>query len=396
LEKEINEIAIEKGGPQMKPSDDIYRRLQQHIDRMPIPFPATKSGVELRLLKHLFTPQEAEIALALNAVPEPVERIHKRLRGTHISLEHLGEALANMVVKGAITGGRVTSGGKPALGYGKAPLMVGMYELQVDRLTKEFLGNKQAYMEEGFGNPIVTKKTSQMRTVPINAEVGEPGMIGQYDDIRRYVRGAGGPFGVHNCICRQARSLLGQPCQRVESHETCLTFGDTAVGMQRLGHARLIPREEMLALLDQAERCGLVLQPENSQSPHFICCCCGDCCEVLMSARKMPRPGEYFKTNFQAHVDAGLCEGCKTCVKRCPMDAVSVKDKLATVSTDRCIGCGLCASTCKKAAIRLRPREKQYVPPRDRQAMYQKIMMERYGPLSMIAKGVRMKLGMKL
>jgi len=32
---------------------DIYRILQQHLDRMPIGFPPTKSGVELRLLKHL-------------------------------------------------------------------------------------------------------------------------------------------------------------------------------------------------------------------------------------------------------------------------------------------------------------------------------------------------------
>ena len=379
----------------MKDSDDIYRRLQQHIDRMPIPFPATKSGVELRLLKHLFTPEEAEIALALSALPEPVEKIHKRLRGKHISLERLGEALANMVKKGAITGGRVTSGGKPALGYGKAPLVVGMYEFQVDRLTKPFLEDIQAYMGEAFGDPILTKKTSQMRTVPINTEVGEPGTIGLYDDIRGYVRGFEGPFGVQNCICRQAQSLLGHTCQR-GGHETCLTLGGAAVGMHSLGHARLIPREEMLDLLDKAERNGLVLQPQNSQAPEFICCCCGDCCGVLMNARKMPRPAEFFKTNFQAHVDAGLCEGCKTCVKRCPMDAVSMEDKLAVVDADRCIGCGLCVSTCKKAARRLRPREEQFTPPRDQQAMYQKIMMERYGPLRMIAKGARMMLGMKL
>jgi Fe-S-cluster-containing hydrogenase component 2 len=78
------------------------------------------------------------------------------------------------------------------------------------------------------------------------------------------------------------------------------------------------------------------------------------------------------------------------------MDAVGVEDKLAVVDTQRCIGCGLCASTCTKAAIRLRPREDQRIPPRDRQAMYLKIMMERYGPLRTLAKGARMILGMKL
>ena len=45
---------------------DLYRRLQRHLDNAPIPLPASPSGAELRLLKHLFTPQEAEIALSLS------------------------------------------------------------------------------------------------------------------------------------------------------------------------------------------------------------------------------------------------------------------------------------------------------------------------------------------
>ena len=56
----------------MNKESDLYRRLQRHLDSMPIPFPATESGVELSLLKRLFSPREAEIALALSAVPEPV------------------------------------------------------------------------------------------------------------------------------------------------------------------------------------------------------------------------------------------------------------------------------------------------------------------------------------
>ena len=61
---------------------DVYRRLQKHIDNMPVGFPATESGVELRILKRLFTPEEAEVGLLLSAVPEDLERIHRR---THIS-----------------------------------------------------------------------------------------------------------------------------------------------------------------------------------------------------------------------------------------------------------------------------------------------------------------------
>jgi hypothetical protein len=39
---------------------EIYRKLQKHLDTLPIGFPPTESGVEIRILKHLFTPKQAE------------------------------------------------------------------------------------------------------------------------------------------------------------------------------------------------------------------------------------------------------------------------------------------------------------------------------------------------
>jgi electron transport complex protein RnfB len=79
---------------------ELYRRLQRHLDRMPIPFPATDSGVELSLLERLFTPREAKIALALSVAPEPAEKIHRRLKSMRISVAELRETLEAMVRKG--------------------------------------------------------------------------------------------------------------------------------------------------------------------------------------------------------------------------------------------------------------------------------------------------------
>ncbi len=66
----------------MRSQTDVYRRLQRHLDKMPVGFPATDSGVELRILRRLFTPEEAEVGLLLSAVPEPLDRIHSRAKGT--------------------------------------------------------------------------------------------------------------------------------------------------------------------------------------------------------------------------------------------------------------------------------------------------------------------------
>ena len=377
----------------MNPEEDLYRRLRRHIDSMPIAFPATESGVEIRLLKRLFSPREAEIALALNVVLEPLGKIHRRLAVMGITAEELRRTLNQMMVKGAINAGMVRSRGREELGYGKAPLVVGMFEFQVDRLTREFVEDFHAYMEEGFREAAFSGKTGQMRTVPINAEVGDPAAIGSYNDIRGYVRKAAGPFAVMNCVCKQAQELVGHSCTKSDTKETCMLLGIAAEGMRRLGHARLISREEFLERLDHAEKVGLVLQPQNNRNPGFVCCCCSDCCEVLTNVSKLPRPVDYFVTNYQARVDAELCTGCAICRKRCPMGAVLVTDKLARVDHDRCIGCGLCASTCEPGAIRLHPRERQSVPAVNSDAMYRKILVERYGPLRTIAKAARLMTG---
>jgi hypothetical protein len=36
------------------PDTHVYRRLQQRIDELPVPFPRSDSGAEIRLLRALF------------------------------------------------------------------------------------------------------------------------------------------------------------------------------------------------------------------------------------------------------------------------------------------------------------------------------------------------------
>ena len=69
------------------------------------------------------------------------------------------------------------------------------------------------------------------------------------------------------------------------------------------GAARFITKDETLAFLDRADREGLVVEPQNTQDPLFICCCCGCCCGVLTTAKKLPRPAAFFATNYHAAVE---------------------------------------------------------------------------------------------
>ena len=360
--------------------EDLYRALQRHLDRMPVPYPATESGVELRILKQLFTPEEAQLALCLSAIPEPLGTIHRRVR-SNMSREQLREALQRMAEKGSIH--KVSDPKGPR--YGKAPLVIGMYEAQVDRLTPELERDVRAYMEEAFAPAFLGPQTPQMRTVPVNKSIPVEHVVANYDDIRGFVQASPGPFAVIPCVCRQGRAVTGQPCKQTNEPRNCLMFGMAASAMTKNGIARPVSKEEMLGFLEQADRQGLVLQPQNTANPLFVCCCCGCCCGVLTGAKKRPRPAEFFQTDFLAVVEHDKCEVCGMCETRCQMDAIAADGEPPVVDEDRCIGCGLCVTTCPSGAMSLRKKERRPPPPKDTTALYTTLFKERYGPLGAAA-----------
>ena len=356
--------------------DELYRALQRHLDRMPVPFPATESGVEIRILKQLFTPDEARLALCLSAIPETLGTIHRRTR-RQMSREQLGQALDRMAEKGSI---QKLPGKKGPL-YGKAPLAVGMYEAQADRLTPELERDVRTYFEGAFARGFLGRPTPQMRTVPVHKSIPVERAVASYDYIRGCVEAMQGPFAVIPCICRRGRALTGQPCKQTTEPRNCLVFGAVATMMINRGIGSPVSKEEMLGFLELADREGLVLEPQNTQNPLFVCCCCGCCCGVLTMAKTLPKPAEFFQADFLAVVDRDKCQVCGTCATRCQMDAITGDEGPPVVVEDRCIGCGLCVTTCPSEAMSLRKKERRPPPPKDTAELYSKIFRERFGPL---------------
>ncbi|MFA6365617.1 MAG: [Fe-Fe] hydrogenase large subunit C-terminal domain-containing protein [Candidatus Hydrogenedentales bacterium] len=50
------------------------------------------------------------------------------------------------------------------------------------------------------------------------------------------------------------------------------------------------------------------------------------------------------------YLDSSLCVGCTTCVRRCPTQAIRVRDGKAHITEERCIDCGECIRACPKGA----------------------------------------------
>jgi electron transport complex protein RnfB len=357
-------------------ADDIYRQLQRHLDGLPVGFPPTESGVEIRILKHLFDPEEAALATRLSLIPEPLSRVHARVAGeTGASLHEMEAVLDRMFRKGTV----LMRSDRGEKWYGNAMLVVGMYELQVDRLTKEFAQDMLQYLDEAFGQELFRSRVPQLRTIPVRKSVPHERYVSTYDDVRHIVENVEGQIAVANCVCRQSKDVVGTSCRHTTLRETCLIFGAMALQHLEIGSARRITRQEALEVLGKAEEAGLVLQPENVQRPHYICCCCGDCCGVLTTLNRFPRPVEFYVSNHRATVDQQRCNGCEACSDRCQLSAITIVDGTARVDLGRCIGCGNCAVCCSVHAIRLEKKDEETVPPLGTKALYLNIMSGKAG-----------------
>jgi len=378
---------------------EIYRALQLHLDKGPVGFPATPSGLEITLLKKLFTPREAQIGGCLsNIKPEPAAVICRRAKkaGINIPPDDFKQALDEMARKGLII---VSSEGLREKRYKNAGMTAGgIVDFQVNRLTKDLVDTFHEYHAEVFARAEMTGNRSipQLRTIPVAKAIATPDKhaIAIYDDVRRLVEDAPGPFAVANCICRQTKDLQGHPCQYSDIRETCLQIGpDHARQYVEMGIARYISKEEVYGVLDKAEQAGFILQPENSLKPEAICCCDGDCCMLLSSVKKAPNPSAMYASNYFVAVDSSLCQACGKCVTRCQLEARALADGVSTVNTDRCIGCGNCVITCPSGATKLVKKPVTLVPPKDKTAAMLTIMSAKAGRWGMLKIRLKMLVG---
>jgi ferredoxin len=310
--------------------------------------------VELKILKHLFTPEEAELAIRLTVIPETAGVVGRR---SGMPAARVEKMLDKMARKGLILD--VVSPGEP-IRYQAAHFAIGIWEFQVDRLDPELVRYVEAYrasfIDEGWA------KMPQIRTVPVHASIGDSLRTLPHERALKLLN-RHDTFLVAPCICRRERALINQACSKPEHY--CLILGSAAELFHRNGIGRFVDKSEMAEMIRQADDHGLVLQPSNARQITNICCCCGCCCGVLTSFKSYPRPGEMVHSAFVTVYDRSLCTGCGVCVDRCPMEALRMDGEAASFAPERCIGCGLCNTTCPTQALTLtrRPAAEQPMIP---------------------------------
>ncbi|MBU2547644.1 MAG: 4Fe-4S binding protein [Proteobacteria bacterium] len=348
---------------------DVYEDLRARLDDFASGYPGTESGVEIRILKTLFTREEAVLFLNLTPLLESPPDVAARLNRDPAETAELLERMAR---KGLLF--RLRSG--DAATYAVVAFVPGIYDFQVNRMDRAFARDVNDYTEQGFGRTIQAHATPIMRTIPIDRDLVLEWPIAPYDDAMKIIADQE-VIALALCICRTKSGLLDESCGK--PLETCLMFGAQAHFYVDNQMARFIDKEEAKRVIRQSDEAGLVLQPFNSQKMGVMCSCCGDCCEMLGSLKRQPVPAASVKSNYFASVDAIACTGCDICIDRCQMEAITALDHGVAIDLDRCIGCGLCVTTCSAAALRLEKKADpdQYQPPKSGAETYMLLARER-------------------
>ena len=364
----------------MQQNNQIYVKLQKHLDNQAVGFPATRSGVELDILKHIFTPEEAEIACCLSYKLESLETIFNRAGHLVDSAEELEHRLDRIQKMGGIES-KIKKG---RMHYCNAPLVVGMYEFQQNRLTPKFIEDFNTYTSnKNFGVAFLSTKLPQMRTIPVSKSIHPQHNVSTFDEVLTLLQQAENPFVIIECICRKKKSIEGNSCKLTERNETCLAIGSMARMALLSGNGREITRDAAISIIEQNQKQGLVLQPSNTEKAEFICSCCGCCCGMLRTHKNLPKPVEFWASNFYAIVDRLTCQGCGACVKRCQVGSVRVskKNQPAVVDRNRCIGCGVCVPACPTQSITLVKKLAVVRPPQTREDLHEILVAGKKGRL---------------
>jgi Na+-translocating ferredoxin:NAD+ oxidoreductase subunit B len=323
--------------------NSVYRRLQEKINEYGTGFPASKSGVELKLLKILFTEQDAELYMKMASEPQTVEMIARRL-GEDIdkTTQHLERMLESGTVLCMEKEGRTV--------YSPAPYMVGLYENLAHKMDETVAELLEQYHKEAYFEHLANKMPPVLRYVPVKQALKATPQVLPHDDVIEILKSKK-KIAVIDYVCRKQVQLTGTPTKPIE---VCFSFdgyADYYVNKRKQG--RFLSLEEAIEIQKQCEEAGLVTM-STIMKDHGIMCHCDKHCVVLRSWGNH-RPADYFKSNYYSEVDAEFCTGCEECSERCPTEAITIgEDQVASINLDRCLGCGLCVTACPNDSISLK------------------------------------------
>jgi len=365
---------------ELKMERDIYKRLGKHLSSLGMGYPDKEELIDI--LCENFTPQEAEVALAIPTDRIPFEPVSISEISTHIKLpkRKLDLILSNLAHRGLLFSKKMKNGktgyALQQFGYGfpqtffwkgvDTPIAKKMAELIVKY-------SKRDQLYEAYGKT----ETKPLRYIPASRSIDpEQHAVFPFEMMEGVIQKANVIALVH-CPCRVTAHLVGKKrCDH--SLENCIKYDELAEYLIDKGIGREISKQETLEVIKKSEQAGLVHLVDNAREGiKHTCNCCGCCCWSVGTIRRKRIPRDVLMaTYFLRETDKGKCTGCGKCIEICPVNVIKMEGDFPVVDREWCIGCGVCAIPCPSSAIKL-VRKTDALPPKDFKELHEQILKER-------------------
>ncbi len=374
--------------------DDVYERLADAMDAQPAGFTRTPNKLEIKLLRLVFTPEEALVASTMSRKLETAAEIAERVGLPEDEVTVLLESMVprrmvrldTQALESGVKGlGKVEA--KPGQApkaesvktYRLNPFLVGWYESYLQDTkpaAPEFARIYEQYVIEGGGEKIYCPRPGPQGVIPYRGSLKQEWLEREpHNDIdahfQRHDR-----FLVIDCVCKKEKvAAHGHSCRLPNKRcgfvgmPPVVPFSENVIG-----------REEAIKLWNELDAMGTMVVEGfygftmGAEAPQFVggCHCCGCCCTILNAARLYAmRPGSGFsalrtaplgetiqRSNYRVVKNTETCSSCLECVRRCQFYAHTfdkATDDQPVYHRDKCVGCGACGMGCPTQSLHLEP-----------------------------------------
>jgi Pyruvate/2-oxoacid:ferredoxin oxidoreductase delta subunit len=361
--------------------EEIYVRLAKHLGALIMGYPFTDDLIQL--LRETYTPEEAQVALAVPNTLAPLEVVDLPTIAARSDLpaDRVKAALSSLSDRNMLYTAPTSHGES---GYALLQVGYGIPQTFFWGGTTDDRAKKMARLVLRYFTVPTTQKiyggtpTKTYKYSPASLTVDIPMQGVLPNEQIGPILDAATTIAVAHCPCRMSARILGRTdCEH--SLEVCIKYDDMAEFVIDRGLARPLSKDEAYAILKACETEGLVHMVDNAQGQiKHTCNCCGHYCwnVGVIRRRKIPRDA-LMDVYFIRETETDACIGCGACQEICPVDAVRMVDEKASIDPDWCIGCGVCAVGCPADAISIVRRKNKETAPEDFAHLHERIRAER-------------------
>ena len=170
-----------------------------------------------------------------------------------------------------------------------------------------------------------------MHVIPVEKAIPAHQQSASVEHISHWLKKYQDKYAVGACSCRRQQRMRGEGCGEIEG-DLCIGVGDMADYLVETGKGRYIDLNEVMEILERAERNGFVHQITNIDGEDkifAICNCAPGVCNGLRTSQLFNTPN-MSRSAYRAHVEKEKCVACGKCVEVCPVGAAKLGQKLCT------------------------------------------------------------------